>query len=115
MLTFYFIILVLSQINSQILIIIDNEKSGLSLELNLGVKVVACRNGDLVICVRMNTRPLIPPRSIGNKGRTLHRSLFGPKPVDSASRRLPHMGCSRPCSYNREMVLLVTFCIQIPI
>ena len=33
--------------------------------------------------------------SIGNKGRTLHRSLFGPTPVDSAAKRLQHMDRSR--------------------
>ena len=45
--------------------------------------------------VRRSTRPLVQPCSIGNKGGTLHRSLFGPKPVDSASKRLQHMGQSR--------------------
>ena len=58
------------------------------------MKVVACRHGDQVTGVRMRTCPLTQPCSIGNKGRTLHRSLFGPKPVDSASKRLQHMGQS---------------------
>ena len=65
------------------------------LELSLGVKVVACWRGDQVTWARRSTRPLVQPCSIGNMGRTLHRSILGPKPVDSASERLQHMGQSR--------------------
>ena len=60
-------------------------------ELNLDVKIVACRHGDQAADVRMSTWPLTQPCSIGNKGQTLHRSLSGPKPVDSAAKRLQHM------------------------
>ena len=49
------------------------------LELNLGVKVVACWRGELVIWAPRSTRPLVQPCSIGNKGGTLHRSFLGPK------------------------------------
>ena len=65
------------------------------LELNLGVKVVACWRGDQVIRAPRSTWPLLQSCSIGNKGGTLHRSLFGPRPVDSASKRLQHIGQSR--------------------
>ena len=60
-------------------------------------RLVSCtlRNGDQVTDVRRSTWPLVQACSIGNKGGTLHRSLFGPKPVDSGSKRLQHMGQSR--------------------
>ena len=67
----------------------------LELNLGLGVKVVACWRGDQVIWAPRSTWPLVQPCSIGNIGGTLHRNLFGPKPVDSASKGLQHMGQSR--------------------
>ena len=67
----------------------------LSLELNLGVKVVACRHGDQLKDVHMSTALLTRPCSIGSNGRTLHRSLLAPNPVDSVSKRLQHMRKSR--------------------
>ena len=82
----------------------------LSLELNLGVKIVACGRGDQVTGVRTSTWPLVQPCSIGNKGGTLHRCLFGPKPVYNI---WANHGPS--CFYKNEMALLVTFCIPIPI
>ena len=78
-------------------------------------KYVPCRHGDQVIGVRRSTYRC-STSSIGNKVGTLLRRLFGPKPVDSASKRLQSWAnrghlCQHP---KNEMAPLVTFCIQIP-
>ena len=59
-------------------------------------KLSPAGRGDQVIWAHRSTWPLVQPCLIGNKGGTLHRSFLGPKPVDSAFKRLQHnMGQSR--------------------